>query len=86
LNSTDQSDSTTQILGNNLRVGGRKCHGYSSVKQEQREAVRCVLLGRDCFVTVPTGFGKPSLTLCHLYASTKNSAIIRLLRPQITGY
>ena len=42
--------------------------GHSSVKREQREAVRCVLLGRDCFVTVPTGFGKSaifhSLPLC----------------------
>ena len=35
--------------------------GYPSVKQEQREAVRCVLLGRDCFVTVPTGFGKSAI-------------------------
>jgi superfamily II DNA helicase RecQ len=34
---------------------------HSSVKQEQREAVRCVLLGRDCFVTVPTGFGKSAI-------------------------
>ena len=44
--------------------------GHSSVKQEQREAVRCVLLGRDCFVTVPTGFGKSAifhaLPLCAL--------------------
>ena len=35
--------------------------GHSSVKQEQREAVRCVLLGRDRFVTVPTGFGKSAI-------------------------
>ena len=35
--------------------------GYSSVKQEQREAIQCVLLGRDCFVTVPTGFGKSAI-------------------------
>ena len=35
--------------------------GYSSVKLQQREAVRCVLLGRDCFVTVPTGFGKSAI-------------------------
>ena len=28
--------------------------GYPSLKQEQREAVQCVLLGHDCFVTVPT--------------------------------
>ncbi len=35
--------------------------GHSSVKQEQREAVRCVLLRRDCFVTVPTGFGKSAI-------------------------
>ena len=35
--------------------------GHSSVKQEQRGAVRCVLLGRDRFVTVPTGFGKSAI-------------------------
>ena len=35
--------------------------GHLSVKQKQREAVRCMLLGRDCFVTVPTGFGKSAI-------------------------
>ena len=35
--------------------------GYLSVKQEQRETVRCMLLGRDCFVTVPTGFDKSAI-------------------------
>ena len=45
--------------------------GYPSVKQEQREAVRCVLLGYDCFVTVPTGFGKSAIFhALHLYALT----------------
>ena len=35
--------------------------GYSVVKSEQREALRCVLSGRDCFLTVPTGFGKSAI-------------------------
>ena len=34
---------------------------YPSVKEEQREALRCVLFGRDCFVTLPTGYGKSAI-------------------------
>ena len=35
--------------------------GYPFVKEEQREALRCVLSGRDCFVTLPTGYGKSAI-------------------------
>ena len=32
--------------------------GYDRIKSEQQQAVEAILLGRDAFVSLPTGFGK----------------------------
>lgn len=36
--------------------------GYPSVRREQMDAVRPVVLGNDVFVALPTGYGK---SLCY---------------------
>ena len=48
-------------------IGGRRnliaevarTHGYESLKEEQLLAIEEFVLGKDVFVSLPTGFGKP---------------------------
>ncbi len=43
-------------------VNAAECMGYKSLRDEQKQAVRGFLSGRDVFVCLPTGYGK---TLCY---------------------
>ena len=66
---------------------------YPSVKEEQREALRCVLFGRDGFVTLPTGYGKSAIfqalplcasTLLKRFSGTSVSCGVIVISPLVS--
>ena len=64
--------------------------GYPTIKDEQREAMKEFLNGRDVFVALPTGFGK---SLCYavlllafnsLLGRPSNSSIVICVSPLVS--
>jgi ATP-dependent DNA helicase RecQ len=73
----------------NVETVLRKFWGYDSFRPLQREAIECVLAGRDAIVVLPTGGGKslcfqaPALVLPGLTVVV--SPLISLMKDQVDG-